>query len=168
MYLKVMLTLLVVLEAAAAAALWHAGRPEPGATYYTDRELAAGLNRRVTLSVTRVNRSEAITKLAVAAGTRISIDLKALDGSYPRVTWAFDDEVSLDLRHAPVSAVLGAMLPDEAGYRALPDGSLEVTSQEIAAGELLVRAYDLKPVLDDWARRRPGGDRAETGARGSR
>jgi hypothetical protein len=149
MYLKVMLTLLVVLEAAAATALWHAGRPEPGATYYTGREVAAGLNRRVgAVRLEGVPLRDAIERLAAAAGARVVIDADVARSVEP----ALDEPVDLELNDVPLSAAFDVLLMSwPLAASADAGGTVRVGHPAAGWDDCVVRAYDVGPILDRLA-----------------
>jgi hypothetical protein len=150
MYLKVMLTLLVILEAAAAAALWRAAGPGPGTTYYTDAEVAAGLDRRVgAVRVRDVTLAEAVERLASAAGTRVVFE----EGVLKSMGWSPDDtlEMDLDLDDVPLSAALAVVL-DPLVIRPGEDGTVRVSPRDHAGGDHVIRAYDVGPLVDALTR----------------
>jgi hypothetical protein len=143
MYVKVMLTLLVVLEAAAAAMMWHMARPDPAVARYTDDEVAAGLHRRVhDVRFEAVALEEAIRMLARETGATVNVDWVALAGAgIDRL-----GPVSLSLRDVPLATALSELTDDYAAVR--PDGATVMVTAydqyDLDAPRAVLRVYDVR------------------------
>jgi hypothetical protein len=145
MYLKVMLALLVTLEAAAAALLWRAARPEAGVGYYTDEEVAAGLNRRVRdVTLNNLWHGEVIERLSRETGLTIEVDGDAL-----AVRDVYSERVSVRWRGTTVAEALQSIWAGRHGSEGVQvcpagPGRIRVTTALPKLTGATVRVYDVR------------------------
>ncbi len=163
MYIKIILTLVLLALGAIAAEVW---RPQPlPAEVHPARPLAAGdlkLREHVEhLDLRDLSREDAIAQLQTTTGATLVVDWRSLAEA-----WRDDEKAyrSFKLKAvvggAPLQAVLKGVLGHSACFQV--DGSVISIARDdtVTAREMTVRGFDVSDLISDdyWGVRTPDAD----------
>lgn len=162
MYLKVVLTMLLVAMTVVAAGLW---RPRPAPRAVAPPESPAPgelkLRQRVTaVDLRGLSREQGIALLRQQTDATLVMDWRSLAGFSDRESGYRAEQVSAYLADVPLGTALKVVLGPQATWQ-VDGGVITVAgNQSLPAEEMTVHIYDVSDLVDDdaWHVRTPAAD----------